>query len=203
MKEVFPYYRDKTLDDFETTTESLEKAVTATRNYIIHLKEMKGQSKGITYVGQNGVGKTHLACSVMAAASDAGYRCECIELDTYIDMYLEKFGLNTRISKFGYDDDGERALELDDHLRYIEMQAQFLLLDDLGRETESRSGWSNHQVFNLLRYRHNRGLVTLVTTNLPFRELDTRYTEGLASLLEEATITVVMEGDDYRCVGGN
>jgi DNA replication protein DnaC len=202
MKHVFPHYQGKSLDDFEATTSSLERAVNITRDYIIDLKAMKAQGKGITFVGQNGVGKTHLACAVMSAVDEASYKYECIELDSYIGMYKEKFSLSTRISKYGYDEDGDQALELDERIRCVERYAQFLLLDDLGRETESHSGWSNHQVFNLLRYRYNRDAPTIITTNLPFPELDARYTEGLSSFLHEATILVVMEGEDYRCVGG-
>jgi DNA replication protein DnaC len=202
MKEIFPLYQNKGLDDFKIIDPGLEGAVDVTRRYIADLKIMKEQGKGITFVGPSGSGKTHLACAVLSAADEAGYRCECIELSTYIDMYHEKFSLSARL-KAGYDADYERDYDLDERLRYIERQAQFLLLDDLGRETESQSGWSNHRVFNLLRYRHNRGLTTIVTTNLPFRELDARYTEGLASLLHEATILVVVEGEDYRCVVEN
>lgn len=201
MKQVFPYYQEKGLDDFETINGDLERAVEVTRDYLTVLKVMKDQGKGITFAGPNGVGKTHLACAVLTAANDAGYRIECIELSSYIDIYMEKFSLSARLNS---DEDGERAFKLDkldERLRYIERQSQFLLLDDLGRETESRSGWSNHQVFNLLRYRHNRNMVTIVTTNLSFPELDEQYTPGLSSFLREGTVLVAMEGEDYRCVG--
>jgi DNA replication protein DnaC len=202
MKQVFPYYQEKSLDDFEATTPELERAVEVTRDYIDNLKAMKDEGKGITFVGPNGVGKTHLACAMMAAAGDAGYRIECIELSSYVDMYMESFRLNARINKFGYDEDGQQSYQLDERLRYVERRSQFLLLDDLGRETESRSGWSNHQVFNLLRYRHNRNMSTIVTTNLSFPELDEQYTPGLSSFLREATALIVMEGEDHRCAVG-
>jgi DNA replication protein DnaC len=198
MKAIFPQYQDKTIDDFEITNPGLERAVDVSRGYITDLKAMKDRGQGITYVGPNGVGKTHLACAVMREAMGSGYRIECIELSSLIELHLEMFNVNARL-KQGYEEDYERSFELDARLRYIQMKARFLLLDDLGREHESVSGWSNQRVFDLLRYRHNRCLPTIITTNLPFAELDTRYTEGLSSFLRGATTVVVMQGEDYRC----
>lgn len=201
MKDVFPHYRGegKTLDDFETRDNPyLERALDVTREYIADLKAMRGRGMGLTYTGQNGVGKTHLACAVMSAAKEAKYRIECIELDNYIKLHLEMFRVNTRLAKAGYDEDSMRSFELDERLRYIEFDAKFLLIDDLGREHASQSGWSSEQVFGLIKSRYNRHLPTVITTNLPFPELDARYTEGLSSFLKEATITVDMEGEDYR-----
>lgn len=76
--------------------------------------------------------------------------------------------------------------------------ADFLLLDDVGREHESASGWSDDKVFNLLRFRHNRCLPTILTTNVPIEQLEERYTEGMRSFLQEATVIIPMEGEDYR-----
>jgi DNA replication protein DnaC len=205
MNDVFPLYRSKTLDDFEATTPNLGEAVKVTRNYIDNLKEMKDQGKGITFVGQNGVGKTHLACCVLSAAKGhtvKPYKIECIELSTYIDLHLEMFRVNGRLRN-GFDEDQERSYELDERIRYIQMGARFLLLDDIGREHESESGWSNQQVVDLLRFRHNRLLPTLITTNVPLPELDLRYGEGLSSFLREATVVVWMDGEDYRVVNAD
>lgn len=209
MKEVFPRYRDKTLDDFETgDNPSLIEAVKVVRDYTSDLKSMMDQGMGIAFVGPNGVGKTHLACTVLHAVEDAGYRYECIELSTYISVNTEMFDLGARLQRIGQDSQyyekwEDRHHELEERIRYIEMRAKFLLLDDLGRETESQSGWSNGRVFDLLRFRHNRGLPSIVTTNQPLDAIDARYTEGLSSFLHEATILVMMEGEDYRCVVDN
>jgi DNA replication protein DnaC len=205
MNDVFPLYRDKTLEGFEPGgNTSLERALAVTFDYVQHLKVMKDEGIGLTFVGENGVGKTHLACCVMGAAKEAGYKIECLDLFTYINLHLEMMRVNGRVQKYGYEEDGERSLYLDSQVRYIR-RAQFLLLDDLGREHESESGWSNEQVFSLLRYRHMRKLPTLITTNIPNEndkidmDLKRRYSEGLSSWVREATIIIKMEGEDYRC----
>ena len=200
MNDIFPQYRGKTLDNFEAVTPNLKEAVIAVQDYINDLGDMKDAGRGITFMGQNGVGKTHLACCVMSAAKGyqprptvRPYKIECIELSTYIKLWQELW----RVSKSDYDEDQERAHYLGEQLRLIE-RVQFLLLDDLGREHASDSGWSNEQVFDLLRYRWNRRLPTLVTTNLQLPGLDRRYTEGMSSFLHEATVLVIMDGEDYR-----
>ena len=204
MKKVFPQYLDKTLDNFEATTPNLEKAVKVTRNYIDNLKEMKDQGRGITFVGENGVGKTHLACAVLSAVRSPDrdqwltrkpVSIECIELATWIDLWQETFKLSGEDERYHY---------ISDQLRYVK-RVSFLLLDDLGREHESVSGWSNERVFDLLRYRHNRCLPTLITTNIPIEngdapmDLKRRYSEGMSSFLNGTSVIFEMEGEDYRC----
>jgi len=198
---VFPFYRDKKLNTFETPNPTTEHALQVVRDYIGNLEQMKAQGKGITFVGENGVGKTRLACNVMKAVARADYKYACVELSTYVKLHHESFRLAGRIGTEGYMEDVERAIEVDDQIRLIEEYAQFLLLDDLGREHESVSGWSNEKVFDMLRYRHNRLMPTIITTNQPLPALKERYTEGLASFLQEATIMVLIEGEDYRAAG--
>jgi DNA replication protein DnaC len=204
VNKVFPQYRDKTLDDFEATTPILKTAIEVVSDYTGKIALMRATGRGLTFVGQNGVGKTHLACVVMAAAMDARHKIECIELSTYIDLWQELWG----VQKSDYDEDLERAHYLREQLRYIK-RVHFLLLDDLGREHESVSGWSNERVFDLLRYRYNRCLPTLITTNIPIEnpqakmDLKRRYSEGMSSFLQEATIIIEMEGEDYRWKGAD
>jgi len=200
---IFPYYREKTLDDFEVETSDQADTLDAVRKYVEEMPEMRAIGKGITFVGQNGVGKTHLACAVMREAGiGCGYRIGCVELSTYINMYLRMFQLGKL--------EDDEVTDLIDRIAYLEGRtrlgvkgATFLLLDDVGREHESTSGWSNDRVFDLLRYRHNRNLPTIITTNAPLPKMEERYSEGLTSFLREATIIIHMEGEDYRWRGAS
>jgi len=187
MNNVFPQYEKMTLSYFEVTTPVLKEAAATVEDYLSDIATARLRGLGISFLGQNGIGKTMLASIVMGAAKDAGFKIECIELATYIDLWQEMF----RIS------DEDRIEYVNDQLRYIK-RCHFLLLDDLGREHESVSGWSNERVFDLMRYRHNRCLPTLITSNLPLPELDTRYSEGMSSHLHGSSLFVVMDGEDYR-----
>jgi hypothetical protein len=57
------------------------------------------------------------------------------------------------------------------------------------------------QLFDTLRFRFNRGLPFLLTSNLGLPELRDRYSEGMTSLLKEATTIVGISGQDYRAKG--
>lgn len=206
MKTVFPHYKDRSLLDFETGgNPRLEGALNIARSYVDDLKGMTNEGMGLTFVGPNGVGKTHLACAVLSAAKGAGYKIECIEMSTWIDLHHELWWATDMLKRSQsewvsdhFEEIEDKAYAAEGRLQYIKMEARFLLLDDVGREHQSQSGWSSEQVFDLIRFRHNRGLPTLITTNQTWDALDARYTEGLGSYLQEATIPVVMEGEDYR-----
>jgi DNA replication protein DnaC len=189
MNQIFPDFERATLDNFECLTPSLEKAVTIARDYLD--QQLYQSGLGITFMGPSGVGKTHLACATLR---EMRTQHEYIELSTWIEMHTKLFRLTTR----NLDEEKEQASKLDRHLDRVKAVGA-LLLDDLGREHESMSGWSSERVFDLVRYRRNRQDPTLLTTNLRESDLDVRYTEGFFSYLRQATIIVVMEGEDYRC----
>ena len=211
QQKIFAQFRDKTLEDFEVSDQAdptLAKAVEIVQEYIAHLPEMRAQGKGLTFVGKNGVGKTYLACMVLEAVMQhtPPWRTECIELSTFVEMHHDLFALGKLLPD--YDMDYWKLKNRLDYIKgYPENPAAFTLLDDLGREHESASGWSSEIVFDVLRYRRNRNLPTLLTTNIPIHVNDgspcltDRYTLGLSSFLQEATIIIPMEGEDYRWRG--
>lgn len=182
--QVFPQYVDKSLDNFKPDDNpSLATATEIIRDYTNNLYGNRQSGTGLTIIGPNGVGKTHLACTVLTAALAQRYHVECIEADTYLELKKQSF-----------DDDEGR---LNDHLRFIRSRADFVLLDDLGREDLSDSGWSQRQLFNLVRYRWNRRKPTLITTNLTAEQMTERYSEGMPSYFMRANVNIVMDGSDW------
>jgi len=193
MKRVFLPYRGKGLDNFDILNPILQDAVDKVKTYVVDWGAADGlpEGFGIIFVGPSGVGKTRLACYVLEAMAAKGAQIECIEVSSYVGLHQDAWS-RQRAEQW------EEWAEVKEHLDFIRNRARFLLLDDLGREHESVSGWSNEQMFDLLRYRWNRGKPTIITTNLPYQSLTDRYTEGFTSFLSEITIPIVMEGEDYR-----
>jgi DNA replication protein DnaC len=204
MKGVFRRYRGQTLDDYQPTHETQHDAKEIVRVYIEDLELHRVAGQGITFMGPIGVGKTTLASVVISAAREKGYRVESIEMSAYVQLIKDSWRLDN-LTREDYEEYCEQADEVHDRLRYIQGQgrspkqgADWLLLDDVGREYASESGWSGQQLFDLVRFRYNRRLPTLVTCNLRLSELDNRYTEGLTSVLTECSFMVGIVGDDYR-----
>lgn len=61
------------------------------------------------------------------------------------------------------------------------MMAKLLLIDDLGEEQHT----TTNAVRDVIRFRHNRGLATWVTTGLPSRVIATKYGDGIKRRLFE------------------
>jgi DNA replication protein DnaC len=192
-----------TITDFTTFNESQEAALEAVTEYLKGLDDCVVNGRGLTFLGPSGVGKTMLASIVLNEAAQSGYRIEAIELARYVGLHKDLFSLGQLMK---HDDDDEivdQYVKVRQHIRHIQglskRCADWLLLDDVGREYPSESGWSQGEFFDTVRSRWNRGLPTLLTTNLPMPDLEQRYTEGLTSVLLESSTIITLEGDDYRC----
>lgn len=202
---VFPLYEDSTLEDFEILSQEQKVAVEIVEEYLKELHEEPLSPQGLTFTGPTGVGKTHLACVVLKEAKAAGLRIECLTMSMYIQMNHDLFDAKMLIQA-GWDDRAGEYLEQSRRLRAaqgrLKKSTQMLLLDDIGREHESGSGWSNEQLFDLLRNRYFRKLPTIFTTNWKLGGLQERYGEGFSSVLQQATQIVNLNAEDYRAPRG-
>ena len=70
-----------------------------------------------------------------------------------------------------------------------------LVIDDLGTERQSESGWGVETLSSLWVDRIDRGLRTVVTTNLGIAALSARYGERLRSRLNRADVGPVAAGN--------
>ena len=68
-----------------------------------------------------------------------------------------------------------------------------LVIDDVGKEHSSGSGWQRTMLHHILRTRFNNGLPTIVTTNLPVEAWDSAYGDATGSFLQEAFTTIELE----------
>jgi DNA replication protein DnaC len=81
---------------------------------------------------------------------------------------------------------------------------QLLVLDDLGKEHRTASGWAENTFDAVLRSRYNAGLPTIVTTNVPLKNWGDVYGEAMESFAHEAFIPVNIvstEGDRRKYEG--
>jgi len=88
-----------------------------------------------------------------------------------------------------------------DDLRPRAVSARLLVLDDLGREG---SEWAARELADVLELRHNRGLRTLVTSNLTAERIADRYGERVSSRWSDGRFTRIVPvlGPDLRARGG-
>jgi DNA replication protein DnaC len=131
-------------------------------------------------IGPTGTGKTHQAAGALRALSLSGVSCRWV-FATAADIYAE---LRPRPRV-----DSEREFK-----RYAE--AGLLVVDDLGAAKGSE--WTEEVNYRLINHRYSHKLPTLITSNVPPKELGTALGERVASRLIEMTTRVVLKGSDRR-----
>jgi DNA replication protein DnaC len=108
--------------------------------------------------GSPGTGKTHLAAAIANERRAAGGTAYFITAPDLLDYLRSAYAPDSKVS---YDKvfEGVRA-------------APLLVLDDLG--AHSSTPWAEEKLFQILNYRYNAALPTVITTNLDIRDLDPR-----------------------------
>lgn len=73
-----------------------------------------------------------------------------------------------------------------------------LIIDDLGKEHASLSGWQKSMLHHVLRTRFNNGLPTIVTTNILLKNWGSVYGDATESFAHESFMSVVIKTSDLR-----
>jgi DNA replication protein DnaC len=130
--------------------------------------------------GPYGCGKTHLAAAIANARLADDEPATFVSVPDLLDHLRSTFAPDSRVT---YD-------QLFETIR----TAPLLVLDDLG--TQSATAWAQEKLYQLLNYRYNARLPTVITTNLSLEQLDPR----LASRMNDEGLSLVVEIDalDFR-----
>jgi DNA replication protein DnaC len=131
-------------------------------------------------VGGVGTGKTFAAYGAVRALTMSGIRCPWF-FTTAADLYAQL--------RPGAVNDAEAVLRR--HSRIA-----LLVLDDLGASKGSE--WTEEINYRLINYRYEHELPTLVTSNVPPKEIPTVLGTRVSSRLSEMATRVVLRGSDRR-----
>lgn len=150
------------------------------RNYLNNMDQMLDEGHGLLFWGENGRGKTSAAAFVAREVRRTGASVLMVTSASLIESVIEK----TEV---------EEGLLLD-RARSVD----FLLLDDLGKEHSTKTGFSERALENLFRDRSSSHLTTFVTTNMSFDGLIQRYKKSMLEVMKEILLPVKVEGRDFR-----
>jgi len=134
-------------------------------------------------LGGYGCGKTHLAAAIANRCVERGQAVLFVTVPDLLDYLRAAF---SPASATRYDQRFDEVRE-----------APVLVLDDLG--TQSSTSWAQEKLFQILNYRHNARLPTVITSNQTLEEIDLR----LRSRMVDPDLSVVRTilAPDFRRSG--
>jgi DNA replication protein DnaC len=151
---------------------SLGRALRAARSFVAELQGW------LVLVGDFGCGKTHLAVAIANERIAHGEPALFQVVPDLLDHLRATFAPSSSVT---YDDLFEEV-----------RTAPLLILDDLG--AQSNSPWAEEKLFQIINYRYNYRLPTVITTNV---ELD-RHHPRLASRMSDMGPLVQIKAPDFR-----
>lgn len=148
------------------------------------------ERKGLILVGNNGVGKTHLACSIANELIKDGIP---IIYGTLINLLAEL----------------KNTYDVDNNISEMEIiklyeKVDLLIIDDLGKEKPSE--WGLEKLFTIINSRYENNLPVIITTNYDQNSLINRLSingeietaKSIISRLYEMCYLVKIEDRDHR-----
>ncbi len=159
------------------------EAMNIINDYVANAHYYVNRGMGLVLHGNAGTGKTFLSTLLMKSLLTlAG-----------VDGYFSTF--NQLLDNFasGWRDDKNR-LWFDKRVR----NAQFLVVDDIGKEHIGRNEMATAAIDTIFRTRTQQLLPTIITTNLSLSDFEKSYSSGVMSLLSETSLTHEFTGADWR-----
>lgn len=167
--------------DDKRSFENMRYIYQSLRRYAENFTPAKAQS--IALFGGTGLGKTHLETAVAKVVIERGYDV----------VYTGAIGMFSDFerARFGNASGQENGEKVD---RYY--SCDLLIIDDLGSELTNQ--FTVSCLYDVVNSRINRGLPTLISTNLRQDEMRGRYWDRITSRIFGEFVTFMLTGTDVR-----
>ncbi|OGN92069.1 MAG: hypothetical protein A2Z70_03215 [Chloroflexi bacterium RBG_13_48_17] len=174
--------REKTFNnfDYKLSNLSIEERQSLEQAYRNAVNFAKSPEGWLILVGVNGCGKTHLAAAIANHLRREGKSVLFIVVTDLLDYLRSTFNPESRVS---YDELFERI-----------KKAPVLILDDFGEQAATQ--WAQEKLYQLINYRYNARLATVITTCLSLDEIERR----ISSRMVDPSLSLVLNinAPDYR-----
>lgn len=151
------------------------------KNYV---KNFAKRKENLLLIGPTGTGKTHISTAIASELIHEGYdviydSTQNILADFEADRFRNSYGREENKAD-----------------KYLD--CTLLIMDDLG--TEFGNQFTLSALYNLLNARQNKGLATVISTNLSPEELARKYEDRIYSRIFGTAKILPFEGKDRRVV---
>lgn len=172
-------YIDLDVEDFEDKEGSKKKLL---KNYVSNIHDMYRDSVNIILTGANGTGKTMLL--------------NIIAKYCYAHYYRVFLGTVTEIMRLRFNEFALTEAELE--RKELLDGAEFILVDELGKENFTKTRSNIVLVEDLLRTAETKHKTIIIATNLSIEDIETNYGASVHSLIDGNFIKIAFAGEDYR-----
>lgn len=181
-REDFKLQQTMTFENFDHRRLNLSAEVrdNLERAYRLALNFAQKPEGWIVFQGMTGAGKTHLAAAVVNYRYQARQPAMFVVVPEFLDHLRSSFSADARTS---YDQLFERV-----------KTTPLLVLDDFGEQ--SATPWAQEKLYQVLNYRYNAQLPTVVTTSRSLEELESRISSRLAD--RKMSVPFNIMAPDYR-----
>jgi len=174
--------KNMTFDNFDWKRVNLlpEQRQNLEQAYRLALDFAKSPEGWLILVGDTGCGKTHLAAAIANYRLQAGKPVKFEVVPDFLDHLRFTFNPESQVS---YDQLFEEV-----------KNAPLLILDDYGEQ--STTPWAQEKLYQVINYRYNARLATVITTRCSLDEIDS----PVSSRLADPKISLIwnITAPDYR-----
>lgn len=156
------YYSDKDGADGQNPRRRMTAVFKLCREYAIGFSPEK--SCNLLFMGDAGLGKTHLTLAIVSAVIEKGY----------MPVYASAGNLFSAIENEKFQSEGKGVYD-------SVLNCDLLVIDDLG--TELATSFTKSVLYNIINTRILIRKPTIINTNLSMKQLEERYTPRVSSRL--------------------
>ncbi len=150
--------------DWKRVNLPIEQRENLKEAFRIALDFAKSPDGWLVLLGENGCGKTHLAAAIVNYRYQHKKPALFIVVPDFLDHLRSTFSPESKIS---YDQFFESV-----------KKAPLLVLDDFGEQTTTP--WAQEKLYQVINYRYNARLPTVITTGYSLDEIESRMASRLA-----------------------
>ncbi len=171
------------LDWYRTNDEDYKRMAHNFKIARAYARSFAAHSDNLLLIGTTGTGKTHISTAIAAEVIAQGFDVLYDSTQNIVsafedDRFRSGFGQRESLSE-----------------KYIE--CDLLIIDDLG--TEYTTQYTLSVLYNIINTRNNKGLSTIISTNLTAQELAAKYEGRIYSRIVGSDYTVLFfSGRDHR-----
>lgn len=166
-------YRDSDFKTYIPNSEEQKKALMICQRYVSNLDKSINIGKGLLFLGESGLGKTHLAISIIK---------ELTKSHLITSLYLKHYELINNYNTYK------------NYLNHIS-KIKLLVIDEAGIGDTS---FNKDITYQIIDKRYDEMKPTIIITNLEKEKFNDKCSLALKSRLAETTYKVIFKGEDYR-----